>query len=148
MKQQGWSPEELEVKELAEKVGMSLVKVIIGNKHAKYTRFKLRFLDGSIVHDETFDFEKDKWAGDSRVSLLMLDQAREWVENQIEMLEWEPTDAEFEEMLAYMDTPKELREEAREWLERCLEPDKKGCLSMLLKIARGRAAMIKERTCQ
>lgn len=145
MKHNPWSEEELAVKQMAEEVGLVLVKMTTGNQRVKYTRYKLRgnsgFLKLGTIHLEGSNV---RTGPDSE--LLMLDEAREVLERDIRIAEWEPTEEELDEIAEKLPF-KEMTDEEREYARHELEYASKDALDVLLRIARAKAEYARTKAC-
>jgi hypothetical protein len=144
-----WSEEELGVKQMAEKVGLVLVKVRTGNSKKKYTRYKLRG-EAGFVQTVTLDpkhlDDRDHESHDESVAVMTLDEASETIDDLIRIEEWQPTDLEFGELLDFFAANSSGAMTRAERLELLKQMDNQ-VLDLMLRLARGEAARLRSQEC-
>jgi hypothetical protein len=100
---------------MAESVGMELVRVTTGQRGHRYTMYKLRIGKKEYLEALVVDVKKlmllGAGAGGGK-KVMSLDDARQTVEERVQIANWEPTEEELEEIRAFVGGDKALLEEA------------------------------------
>jgi hypothetical protein len=138
MNEAQWSDEELGVKQMAEKVGLVLVKTMSGNSKKKYTRYKLRGEKGfvqTLTLDPKHLDDRDHESHDESDAVLTLDEASETIDDLIRVEEWEPTELEFGEILDFLEATLSGDMTRPERLELLRQTDNQ-VLDLMLRVAR------------